>query len=274
MAEVIMKSIVITGASSGIGKATAKCFAERGWKVAATMRSPEKEAELTEIENVSIYQLDVSDTVSINNAAQQIVSDFGNVDVLLNNAGYGSYGVLEAIPEEKIRRQFDVNVIGMLLVTQAFLPNMRENGTGMIVNISSMGGRFGLPPGTLYHGSKFAVEGMSEAMSYELSTIGIKVKIIEPGEVNTSFRTTSLDTNIEGTPEEYMPFIEKFITAMQSDRITSEAGLIAEGIYAAITDGTDQLRYVVGADAEQLVGARSQMSDADFMAFIKQQFGF
>jgi short-subunit dehydrogenase len=164
-------------------------------------------------------------------------------------------------------------VIGMLLVTQAFLPNMRENGAGLIVNVSSMGGRFGLLLGTLYHGSKFAVEGMSEALSYELSTIGIKVKIIEPGGVSTNFGTTSFDMNIEGSPEEYMPLVEKFLTAMQSNPIASEAVPIAEAIYAAITDGTDQLRYVMGTDAEQLVGARSQMSDGEFTALIKQQVG-
>ena len=158
-----MKSVVITGASSGLGKAAAKYFAERNWRVAATMRTPEKETELTEIENVSVYQLDVSDTPSINNAAQQIISDFGTVDALVNNAGYGSYGILEVTSEEKMRRQFDVNVIGMLMVTKAFLPNMRENGAGVIVNISSVGGKITFPLGTLYHGSKFAVEGMSEA---------------------------------------------------------------------------------------------------------------
>lgn len=268
-----MQSIVITGASSGIGKATAKYFAEQGWRVAATMRTPEKETELTEIENISVYQLDVTDTTSISNAAQQIVSDFGQVDVLLNNAGYGSYGILEATSEEKMRRQYDVNVIGLLLVTQAFLPNMRENGAGMIVNVSSMGGRFALPLGTLYHGSKFAVEGMSEALSYELSTIGITVKIIEPGGVSTNFGTTSFDMNIEGSPEEYMPLVEKFMASMQSTPMASEAEPIAEAIYAAITDGTDQLRYVMGADAEQLVGARAQMSDSEFIALIKQQVG-
>ncbi|MEO1668945.1 MAG: SDR family oxidoreductase [Chloroflexota bacterium] len=268
-----MKSIVITGSSSGIGKATAKYFAEQGWKVAATMRTPEKETELTEIENVSVYQLDVSDRDSIAEASQKIIGDFGQVDVLLNNAGYGSYGILEATPEEKIRRQYDVNVIGLLLVTQAFLPNMRENGSGMIVNVSSMGGRFALPLGTLYHGSKFAVEGMSEALSYELSTIGIQVKIIEPGGVNTNFGSSSFDMNVEGSPEEYMPLVEKFIAAMQSNPIASEAEPIAEAIYGAVTDGTDQLRYVMGADAEQLVGARSQMSDADFTALIKGQVG-
>ena len=268
-----MQSIVITGASSGIGKATAKYFAEQGWKVAATMRNPEKETELTEIDNVSIYQLDVSDPASIANAAQQIISDFGKVDALLNNAGYGSYGILEATPEEKIRRQFDVNVVGLLLVTQAFLPNMRENGAGVIVNVSSVGGKVTFPLGTLYHGSKWAVEGLSEALSYELATVGIKVKIVEPGGVKTNFSTTSFDLNIEGSPEAYGPLVEQFVAAVQTVVIPSEASDIAEVIYGAVTDGTDQLRYIAGADAEQLIGARKQMNDADFIALIKQQLG-
>ena len=268
-----MQSIVITGASSGIGKETAKYFAEQGWKVAATMRTPEKETELTEIDNVSLYQLDVSDPASIANAAQQIISDFGTVDALLNNAGYGSYGILEATPEEKIRRQFDVNVIGLLLVTQAFLPTMRENGAGVIVNVSSVGGKVTFPLGTLYHGSKWAVEGLSEALSYELATVGIKVKIVEPGGVKTNFGTTSFDLNIEGSPEAYVPLVEQFVAAVQEVAVPSEASDIAEVIYEAVTDGTDQLRYIAGADAEQLIGARKQMNDGEFIALIKQQLG-
>lgn len=268
-----MQSIIITGSSSGIGKATAKYFAEQGWKVAATMRTPEKETELTEIDNVSLYQLDVSDTTSIAKAAQQIINDFGTVDVLLNNAGYGSYGILEVTPEEKIRRQFDVNVIGLLLVTQAFLPHMRENGAGMIVNVSSMGGKITLPLGTLYHGSKFAVEGLSESLSYELATVGIKVKIVEPGGVKTNFGTTSFDFNVEGSPEAYGSLVEKFIAGMQASVPTSEARDIVEVIYKAVTDGTDQLRYIAGPDAEQLIGVRKQMNDADFFALMKQQLG-
>ena len=270
-----MQSIVITGASSGIGKATAKYFAEQGWKVAATMRTPEKETELTEIDNVSLYQLDVNDPESIAHAAQQIMSDFGTVDALLNNAGYGSYGILEATPEEKIRRQFDVNVIGLLLVTQAFLPGMRENGAGVIVNVSSVGGKVTFPLGTLYHGSKWAVEGLSEALSYELATVGIKVKIVEPGGVKTNFGTTSFDLNVEGSPKAYGPLVEKFVAAMQASTGdgSSEARDIAEVIYGAVTDGSDQLRYIAGADAEQLIGARKQMDDADFLNFLKQRLG-
>lgn len=269
-----MKSIVITGSSSGLGKATAKYFAERGWRVAATMRIPEKETELTEIENVSVYQLDVSDTTSINNAAQQIFSDFGTVDALVNNAGYGSYGILEATSEEKIRRQFDVNVIGMLLVTKAFLPNMRENGAGVIVNISSVGGKITFPLGTLYHGSKFAVEGMSEALSYELSTIGIKVKIIEPGGIKSNFGTTSFDMNVEGSPDEYRPLVDKFVAGVQASAGGgAEPGVIAQVIYAAVTDGSDQLRYTAGPEAEQTIDTREKLSDAEYIAMMKRQLG-
>lgn len=268
-----MKSIVITGASSGIGKATAQHFAQQGWKVAATMRKPENETELNQMDNVSLYQLDVSDPVSITNAAQQIISDFSTVDALLNNAGYGSYGILEATPEQKIRRQFDINVIGLLLVTRAFLPNMRTNGAGVIVNVSSVGGKVAFPMGTLYHGTKFAVEGLSEALSYELATVGIKVQLVEPGGVKTNFSTSSFDLNIEGSPEEYGPLVQQFVAAVQAMVISSEAIDVARVIYEAVTDGTDQMRYIAGADAEQLIGARKQMNDADFIALIKQQPG-
>ena len=269
-----MKSIVITGSSSGLGKAAAKYFAERGWRVAATMRSPEKETELPEIENVSVYQLDVSDTTSINNAAQQIISDFGAVDVLVNNAGYGSYGILEATPEEKMRRQFDVNVIGMLMVTKAFLPNMRENGAGVIVNISSVGGKITFPLGTLYHGSKFAVEGMSEALSYELSTIGIKVKIVEPGGIQSNFGTTSFDMNVEDSPVEYKPLVDKFVAGVQASAGGgTEPSIIAKVVYEAVTDGTDQLRYTAGPGAARTISTRESLTDAEYIAMMKRQSG-
>ena len=269
-----MKSIVITGSSSGLGKAAAKYFAERGWRVAATMRTPEKETELTEIENISVYQLDVSDTVSINNAAQQIISDFGTIDALVNNAGYGSYGILEATPEAKMRQQFNVNVIGMLMVTKAFLPNMRENGAGVIVNISSVGGKITFPLGTLYHGSKFAVEGMSEALSYELSTIGITVKIVEPGGIKSNFGTTSFDMNVEDSPAAYKPLVDKFVAGVQASAGGgAEPDVIAQVVYEAVTDGTDQLRYTAGPGAQRTIDTRAKLSDAEYIAMMKRQSG-
>ncbi|MEM7798317.1 MAG: SDR family oxidoreductase [Chloroflexota bacterium] len=269
-----MKSIVITGSSSGLGKAAAKQFAERGWKVAATMRKPEKETELNQIKNVSLYALDVSDTTSINDAAEKIISDFGQVDALVNNAGYGSYGILEVTPEEKMRRQFDVNVIGMLLVTQAFLPNMRENGSGVIVNVSSVGGKFAYPMGTLYHGSKFAVEGMSEALYYELSTVGIRVKIVEPGGIKSNFGTSSFDMNVEGSSEAYQPLVDRAVAAVAASAGGgSEPSVIAQVVYEAVTDDVDKLRYPAGPGTANFLQTRKEMSDAEFMAMIKKQNG-
>jgi short-subunit dehydrogenase len=160
------------------------------------------------------------------------------------------------------------------MVTKAVLPHFRANGEGTIVNISSMGGKITFPMGTLYHGSKFAVEGMSEALSYELAGIGVKVKLVEPGMINTNFATTSFDLNIDESLTEYKPFLDKTMAAMQgAGAQASEPILVAETIYRAVTDGTDQLRYIAGNDAEQIIAARKQMEDPEYLAMIKGQFG-
>mgnify|MGYP001171534671 FL=1 len=143
------KTILITGSSSGIGKVTAKLFHEKGWNVIATMRTPEKERELTALENVLVARLDVQDHTSIHDAVQLGIKRFGKIDVLLNNAGYGAYGPLEATSIEKIRRQFDVNVIGLLDVTKAILPHFRQNKDGMVINVSSIAGKMAFPLGSL-----------------------------------------------------------------------------------------------------------------------------
>ncbi len=174
-------TILITGASSGIGKATAKLFHDKGWNVIATMRKPEAEEGLSALDNVLVTRLDVTDEGSIKAAVDAGLERFGKIDALLNNAGYGAYGPLEAFPLESVRRQFDTNVIGLLATIQAVLPHMRAAKAGVIVNVSSIGGKITFPMGTLYHGSKFAVEGLSEALHYELEPIGIKTKIVEPG---------------------------------------------------------------------------------------------
>ena len=270
------KTILITGCSSGIGRMTAKYFQERGWNVAATVRkNPEQDTELNALENVLVTGLDVTDEETIKTAVQTTVERFGKIDVLLNNAGYGSYGILEATPEKAIRMQFDVNVIGTLLVTKNVLPYMRKEGDGIIINISSMGGKVSFPMGTLYHGSKFAVEGMSESLSYELASIGIRVKLIEPGMINTNFaETTASLLNIDPDQTEYKPFIDQFMAGMQQAAAQhSEPIVVAEKIYQAATDGTDTLRYIAGPDAEQLITARKQMEDADFLAMIKSHMG-
>lgn len=268
-------TILITGCSSGIGRMTAKYFQEKGWNVIATVRKhPEKDTELNSLENVLVTSLDVTKADTIQTAVAAGLKEFGQLDVLLNNAGYGSYGLLEATPEHKIRMQYEVNVIGPLMMAKAVLPHFRANGSGTVINIASMGGKVTFPLGTLYHGSKFAVEGMSEALSYELASIGIKVKIIEPGVINTNFATSSLDMNLNETMSEYQPFVDKVLAAMsQTATQSSEPSLVAEAIYRAATDGRDQLRYVAGVDAEQLIAVRKQMDDPDYLAMIKSQFG-
>ena len=270
------KTILITGCSTGIGRMTAKYFQEKGWNVAATVRKhSDSDAELTALGNVLVTELDVTKEDTIKKAVDETVAKFGKIDVLLNNAGYGSYGILEATPESAIRTQFDVNVIGTLLVSKNVIPHMRKAGEGTIINISSMGGKISFPLGTLYHGSKFAVEGMSEALSFELEAIGVKVKMIEPGMINTNFEETVMkNLNVDPDQTEYEAFLQKVIAGMQqAGGNSSEPIIVAEKIYEAATDGKNQLRYIAGPDAEQIIAARKQLDDDAYMAMIKQQMG-
>ncbi len=266
-----MKSIVITGSSSGIGKATAKYFAEKGWKVAATMRKPEKETELGNLDNISLYQLDVTDQASIDAAASQIISDFGSVDVVLNNAGYGLIGPFEAATDEQIRYQFDVNVFGLMAVTKAFLPHFRANKAGMFLNVSSIGGLITFPLISLYHSTKWAVEGFSESLAYELGELGIQVKLIEPGGVATDFGGRSMVLAMDENLPDYNEMVAKMQAAMGSTGGGSTAEFLAEGIYAATTDGKKQMRYIIGPDAEQTWAMRQQAGDDQFIAGMRQR---
>ena len=269
-----MNTILITGASSGIGKATTKFFQQKGWNVIATMRSPQKETELTQLDNVLVTRLDVTDTASIDTAVAEGIDRFGRIDVLLNNAGYGAYGPLELFPMDKIRRQFDTNVIGLLAVTKAVLPHMRAQKSGTIVNISSIGGQMTFPLGTLYHGTKFAVEGMSESLHYELEPLGVKVKIVEPGMIATDFGGRSFDFVNDESVEEYQGIVQKLMGAWAGgDLQASEPVVVSEVIWNAVTDGTDTLRYRAGEDAVQLLDNRKTLDDATFIGGVKAQFG-
>lgn len=267
-----MKTIVITGASSGIGLATAKHFAKQGWNVAATMRTPEKDSELGGLENVKLYKLDVTDSGSIALARDAIMNDFEQVDVVLNNAGYGLAGPFEAATKEQIKRQFDTNVFGLMEVTRAFLPHFRANKAGLFLNVSSIGGRITFPLISLYHSTKWAVEGFSESLWYELGELGIGVKIIEPGGVDTDFGGRSMDFAMPETLPDYGDMVTKFQTAMQSSGLAaSTAEFLAEGIYNAATDGKAQLRYLIGPDAEQMYDMRKQVGDDAFMQGMKER---
>ena len=235
------KTIFITGASTGIGNATAKLFNSKGWNVIATMRNPEKETELSQLDNILVTKLDVLDLDSIEKAVKEGIRKFGKIDVLLNNAGYGAYGPLESFPRENIVRQFNTNVIGLLDVTRVLLPHFRQNKGGILVNISSIGG---------------------------------KVKIVEPGAVATDFAGRSFDFNNDETLAEYQPLVGKVLAATQTMFTNaSPASVVANVIYEAATDGTNQLRYTAGEDAKTIIAHRKQADDASFMAGMKAQMG-
>lgn len=266
-----MKTILITGASSGIGKATAQYFQAEGWNVIATMRDVSGQTELTELDHTLVTRLDVMDQHSIDAAIAEGIAQFGNIDVLLNNAGYGAYGALEAFSMERIRRQFDTNVIGLLSVTKAILPHMRENRSGTIINISSIGGQVTFPLGSLYHGTKFAVEGISEALHYELEPLGIAVRIVEPGMIKTNFGGRSFDFAVDESLPEYGPSAEsmgRLFGKLASN--PSEPEVVAKVIWDAANETSNKLRFRAGADAESLLDRRKQQDDAAFIGEIKE----
>ena len=269
------KTIFITGASSGIGKATAKCFQENGWNVVATMRRPENEEELSKLENVLVTRLDVTDHTSVDTAVAAAIEEFGQIDALLNNAGYGAYGPLEAFSMEGIRRQFDTNVIGLLAVTKAVLPHMRQQKSGVIANVSSIGGKITFPLGTLYHGTKFAVEGLSEALHYELEPLGIRVKIIEPGAIATDFGGRSFDLQNDESIDEYQPTVQTVLGTLETSMAegASPASDCAAVIFSAITDGSDKMRYPAAGGAEQFLASREGVDDATYFVRIKEMTG-
>ena len=265
-----MKTILITGASSGIGKATTVRFQAEGWNVIATMRDPAAGADLAALDNVLVARLDVTDAGSIAAAVAQGIARFGRIDVLVNNAGYGAYGPLEAFSTDRIRRQFDTNVIGLLEVTKAVLAHMRANRAGTIVNISSIGGQMTFPLGTLYHGTKFAVEGLSEALHYELEPLGIRIRIVEPGMIRTDFGGRSFDFAMDEGVADYGP------TAAAMGRLfgklaatPSAPEVVADVIWTAVNDTSHRLRFRAGPDAEALLNRRKREDDAAFLGSIK-----
>ncbi|SEJ04537.1 NADP-dependent 3-hydroxy acid dehydrogenase YdfG [Dyadobacter sp. SG02] len=269
------KTILITGASSGIGKAAALHFAENGWNVVATMRNPEKETNLADRDNILVTRLDVQVPATIESAISAGIARFGAIDAVVNNAGYGQYGVFEAITPEQVQTQFDVNVFGVMHTIRAILPHFRERGEGMIINISSGAGRFTLPLISLYNASKFALEGFSEALSFELAALNITVKIVEPGGTTTNFIKTSEEQYAGKAIPDYDPFIgaafKMFDNLKGMQLATAEE--VAATIFAAATDGTDTLRYLIGnEDFKQRVNNRLSLPDQEYIESIKRAY--
>lgn len=265
------KTIVITGASSGIGKICVALFSARGWNVAATMRSPEKETELNKLPNVKLFKLDVLDKSSIELASLNIIAEFGIVTVLVNNAGYAAVGVFEAATDEIIKKQMDTNVVGLMQVTQVFLPHFRTNRKGVIVNIASVGGRVTFPLYSLYHATKWAVEGFSESLAFELRPFNIKVKLIEPGPIKTDFYERSMTVIDKVGLNEYDVYQERCLKNMESTiSNASEPVVVAEEIYKAATDNSYKLRYSVGGNAPAMLWLRKMLPDFIFLWIIRK----
>lgn len=260
------KTIFITGASSGIGKATAKLFAAKGWHVIATMRKPENETELNLLANVKLLALDVTNVEQIKDIVQQTLA-LGPVDVVFNNAGYALLGPLEAATDEQLVGQMETNFLGVVRVTQAFIPAFRARNAGLFITTSSSAGLMAFPVSSMYDASKWALEGWSESLSFELGQFGIGIKNIEPGLVATEIGNKS---PIVSHPA-YDELANKFFAAIAAPTsVVSTSEQIAEVVYEAATDGTDKLRYVCGEDAKGLYAQRLAVGDEAFRKGIQQ----
>jgi NAD(P)-dependent dehydrogenase (short-subunit alcohol dehydrogenase family) len=241
------KTVLITGTSTGIGMEAALFFAEKGWNVAATMRNPEKRTtELHGKPGITLFHLDVMDAASIHAALEAVVKTFGRIDAVVNNAGYGLFGVFEATSEDQVRRQFDTNVFGLMDVCRVVLPVFRNQGGGTFVNVASMGGRITFPLYSVYHATKWAVEGFSESLQYEVRPFNIKVKIVEPGPIKTPFYEHSRDT----AKKDGLTAYDRFTARVQpnADRF-GEYGAsprrVAKAIFRAANGGWWKMRYPV-----------------------------
>jgi NAD(P)-dependent dehydrogenase (short-subunit alcohol dehydrogenase family) len=269
-------TIVVTGASSGIGKATAQYFHQKGWNVLATMRKPEAEQELKEDARLKLSRLDVVDIPSIQSSIDFAISTFGGIDVWLNNAGYGAFGPMEAGTDEQIRRQYDVNFFGVIDCMKAVLPHFKARKSGVIVNVTSIGGLLTLPLFGMYNSSKFALEGLTEGLWFDLAPFGIRVKLIEPGGIKTDFAGRSMDAwDITNFPE-YKDYMAKMTARFTDPANTKNFGtpeMVAETIYNASTDGTDRLRYLVGKDAKLFAALRGWLGYRTQMKQVKKYFG-
>lgn len=247
-----MKTVFITGTSSGIGKATAKLFQSRGWNVIATMRKPENETDLSQLENVTLLPLDVTNMEQIKSTVAKATSLF-NIDVVINNAGYGLMGALEAFSDENIVRQVDTNFLGTVRVTREFIPYFRETKNGLFINVTSIGGHTSFPFTSVYNGTKWAVEGWSECISIELSMFNVGVKTVSP----SATRTELFSHNSDIKPLPFYDAVEKKMLNMINPDSTPEE--IAEVIYEAATDNKDQLRYFAGKKSQAIYDRRQQI---------------
>ncbi|WP_298117507.1 SDR family oxidoreductase [Flavobacterium sp.] len=247
------KTIFITGASSGIGRLTAIYFAERGWNVAATMRTKEKGDDLLHYPSLRVFALDVMNESTIKQAVKDTISVFGGIDVLFNNAGYGLVGAFEAMRQDQINKQFETNVFGVMNVTRAILPHFRANMKGIIINTTSMGGLITFPLYSVYHATKWAIEGFMESLQFELRQFNIKVKNIEPGAIKTEFET-AIDFVSTNDYDHYA--IKAHHNMLDTYKTAPTADVVAKKVWKAANDSSYRLRYAVGGQGPILLFLR------------------
>lgn len=264
-------TIFITGSSSGLGRAAARLFAARGWRVIATMRDPQKEKELAALPGVVRLSLDITQPEQIERAADQAISG-GAVDVVFNNAGYGMAGPLEGLSDEQILRMVSTNLMGTIRTTKAFIPHFRERRAGLFINTTSIGGLIAVPFNSIYHATKWALEGWSESMAFELNQFGIGIKTVSPGGMKTDFFTRSFDAGRHPAYDQLVDKVMGIVTDPKQMETYSTPEQIAAVAYEAATDGKDQLRYVAGADAKATYATRVQLGDEAFRKAMRQRF--
>ena len=273
------KVAIITGSSSGIGHATALLLARNRFHTYATMRNIKNSGDILEIANrerlpLQVIQLDVNDDTSIKNSIEKVISERERVDVLVNNAGYGLVGAFEDLSIEEIKSQFETNFFGVIRLTQQVLPIMRKQKLGVIVNVSSGAGRIGFPGMSAYVSSKFALEGLSESMSYELEPFGIKIVIIEPGVIRTNFKKNavmskkSLDDSYISPYSSIIQKMDASITSIIEHATPPEQ--VAKVILHAVTYNNPELRFPVGNDIIMMLETKKSMSDEDFRKMMMQ----
>lgn len=271
-----MKTVLITGCSSGFGEASVRRFAAAGWHVVATMR--DLAAAPSFPDGVLTARLDVQDLASIEAAVAAAMDRFGGIDALVNNAGFGLSGFFETVPRAKVQEQFDVNVFGLMDVTRAVLPHMRRRRSGVIVNVTSGAGVFGLPLMSLYAASKFAVEGFTESLMHEVAPLGIAVKLVEPGGVTSTRFVARAATEAAGVQAiaDYAPLAqaaERVFARIAETRSGGTSEEVAEVILAAASDGTDRLRYVATEGIKAWVAARREASEEAYIDLMRREVG-
>jgi NAD(P)-dependent dehydrogenase (short-subunit alcohol dehydrogenase family) len=266
------KTVFITGASSGLGKACARLFQKNGWNVIATMRNPERETELNQLANVTLLPLDVTKPEQVKEIVEKLLVTYP-VDVVLNNAGYGLIGPLEALTDEQINLQIQTNLLGVINVAKALVPHLRERRSGVIINVTSSFGLLSYPTCSVYSATKFAIDGFSEGLGHELAQFKVRVKVVAPGGMQTDFTGRSMQG---GSHEAYQQLVAKVSEGYSDAEVANytKAEDVAQIIFEAASDDKDQFRYIAGKDAIALFKERINLGPEEQVRQIKAQFVF